>query len=92
MSSERLSALTGWVVEQLGTKNINLKPLTGDASFRGYYRLHLLDSESTLAGAHRTLIVMDAPPPREDTNPEVRPRALPPDTRSTRRGPPAPGT
>ncbi|AXI02394.1 aminoglycoside phosphotransferase family protein [Aquirhabdus parva] len=69
MSSERLSALTGWVVEQLGTKNINLKPLTGDASFRGYYRLHLLDSESTVTGAHRTLIVMDAPPPREDTRP-----------------------
>lgn len=69
MSSERLSALTDWVVAQLGTSNITLNPLTGDASFRGYYRLHFVDATLPGLDTHKTLIVMDAPPPREDCRP-----------------------
>ncbi len=64
MSSERLLTLTQWVIEKLETNDISLRSLTGDASFRRYYRVDLLSTFSL-----RTLIVMDAPPPREDCRP-----------------------
>lgn len=69
MSSERLHTLTRWVAEHLDTDNFQLIPLTGDASFRGYYRLHVQDVNTPIHATHSSLIVMDAPPPKEDTRP-----------------------
>lgn len=69
MSSERLLELTGWVIEQLETHEINFKSLTGDASFRRYYRIDILTDQLPVGVSQRTLIVMDAPPPREDCRP-----------------------
>lgn len=69
MSSERLLALTHWVIEKLESNDINLSSLTGDASFRRYFRVNLSGNQSAVAAPHRTLIVMDAPPPREDCRP-----------------------
>lgn len=69
MSSERLLALTGWVIEKLETHEINFKSLTGDASFRRYYRIEILTDQLPAMVSQRTLIVMDAPPPREDCRP-----------------------
>jgi len=69
MSSERLLALTGWVIEKLETHEINFKSLTGDASFRRYYRIEILTDQLPALASQRSLIVMDAPPPREDCRP-----------------------
>lgn len=69
MSSERLLALTGWVIEKLETHEINFQSLTGDASFRRYYRIEILTDQLPVLASQRSLIVMDAPPPREDCRP-----------------------
>ena len=69
MSSERLLALTGWVIAELETPEISFNSLTGDASFRRYYRLEILADQLPARVSQRTLIVMDAPPPSEDCRP-----------------------
>lgn len=69
MSSERLLALTSWVIEKLETPEINFISLTGDASFRRYYRIDIFTAQLSELVSGRTLIVMDAPPPREDCRP-----------------------
>lgn len=53
---ERQNALNNWLKLQLNTIPFDLEPLTGDASFRRYFRLTLPTS---------TKIVMDAPPEKE---------------------------
>jgi len=68
MSSERLLTLTHWVIEKLESNDISLKSLTGDASFRRYFRVHFTGNQSASTPYH-TLIAMDAPPPREDCRP-----------------------
>ncbi len=68
MSFERLNALTQWVVAQLNRSDIRLDSLTGDASFRRYFRVNFLVDQTGVA-AEKSLIVMDAPPPREDCRP-----------------------
>ncbi len=67
--AERLSQLTSWVESQLvllGCKPLNLpiklEPVSGDASFRRYFRVHLEQG---------SLIAMDAPPDRENSAPFV---------------------
>jgi N-acetylmuramate 1-kinase len=52
----RQNALNKWLVQVLGSSQFSLNPLTGDASFRRYFRLHH-------SGISR--IVMDAPPEKE---------------------------
>ncbi|MBC7751596.1 MAG: phosphotransferase [Candidatus Saccharibacteria bacterium] len=69
MLTERLLALKGWVIEKLETPEINFISLTGDASFRRYYRIEILTAQLSELVSGRTLIVMDAPPPREDCRP-----------------------
>jgi N-acetylmuramate 1-kinase len=71
MSFERLNALTQWVVKTLERNDIRLDALTGDASFRRYFRVNfnVVVDQSESAAPYRTLIVMDAPPPREDCRP-----------------------
>ena len=62
--SERLTALTDWLHDDLRLVDINITPVSGDASFRRYFRITGLD------GASR--VVMDAPPDHEDCRPFVQ--------------------
>lgn len=52
----RQNALNNWLKLQLNHQSFTLEPLTGDASFRRYFRLTLPST---------TAIVMDAPPNKE---------------------------
>ncbi len=54
---DRYNSLQNWLTETLGTSTFNLKPASGDASFRTYHRLFL---------KNKTFIVMDAPPEQEN--------------------------
>ena len=54
---DRYNSLQNWLTEILGTSAFNLKPASGDASFRTYHRLFL---------KNKTFIVMDAPPEQEN--------------------------
>ena len=54
---DRYNSLQNWLTEILGTSAFNLKPASGDASFRTYHRLFL---------KNKTFIVMDAPPKQEN--------------------------
>lgn len=59
---ERLQQLTRWVGERLGRSDLDIAPASSDASFRRYFRIrHGGDS----------LIVMDAPPAKEDCRPYI---------------------
>jgi aminoglycoside/choline kinase family phosphotransferase len=57
---ERLDALKHWLEEELAIREYTLTPASSDASFRRYFRV---THDST------SLIVMDAPPDREDSRP-----------------------
>jgi aminoglycoside/choline kinase family phosphotransferase len=60
----RLTSLERWLARDLGFSDYRLAPASADASFRRYFRV-------TRAG-HEPLIVMDAPPGKEDVGPYVR--------------------
>jgi aminoglycoside/choline kinase family phosphotransferase len=60
----RLQALRTWLEQDLGFRDYGIAPASADASFRRYFRV-------TRAG-HEPLIVMDAPPGKEDVGPYVR--------------------
>jgi N-acetylmuramate 1-kinase len=65
----RLRALSAWLRAQPGEWSIDLaslRPASVDASFRRYFRV------DAPGHAGRTLIVMDAPPEKEDTRPFIR--------------------
>lgn len=64
---ERLRQLQGWVVEQaerngLALVSETLQPVSGDASFRRYFRAD---------GEQQSWIAVDAPPEKEDSRPFV---------------------
>ena len=54
----RLSAAMAWAAARLGQDLPSAEPVSGDASFRRYLRLHT---------QHGPMILMDAPPDREDS-------------------------
>ena len=60
----RLQALCDWLERSLGFTDYRIAPASADASFRRYFRV-------TRAGLS-PLIVMDAPPAREDVGPYLR--------------------
>lgn len=65
---QRLEALKAWlqsVPSGLALRVGSLRPASDDASFRRYFRIDCDD------GPHPSLIVMDAPPEREDSRPFV---------------------
>ncbi|WP_455199381.1 aminoglycoside phosphotransferase family protein [Kaarinaea lacus] len=62
---ERLGLLTQWLREVLDDGDIEITPASEDASFRRYFRV----TSDTHPG--QTLIVMDAPPDKEDTAPFI---------------------
>lgn len=60
----RLGAVRGWLEAQLGGRAWTLAPASEDASFRRYFRVSFAD-------AGGSLIVMDAPPDKENCRPFV---------------------
>jgi aminoglycoside/choline kinase family phosphotransferase len=58
----RLIKANAWVGEKLGIDRVNLRPVSGDASFRRYFRLQ---------SKQRSYILMDAPPEQENSRPFV---------------------
>jgi aminoglycoside/choline kinase family phosphotransferase len=61
---QRMSSLENWLHQSCKLSDFTLKPASGDASFRRYFRLQLTDGS--------TRIVMDAPPDKEDCQPFVQ--------------------
>jgi aminoglycoside/choline kinase family phosphotransferase len=64
----RLDQVHHWIRSELGFADYGLAPASADASFRRYFRV-------TRAGAP-PLIVMDAPPEKEDVGPYLRIAAM----------------
>ncbi|GAA5216128.1 aminoglycoside phosphotransferase family protein [Corallincola platygyrae] len=62
MTDLRLDLLEKWANEQLDTQDISLSPVSGDASFRRYFRCQV---------NQQSYIVVDAPPTHEDSRPFV---------------------
>ncbi len=62
----RLEKLHAWLTGTLPGRSFDLAPASADASFRRYFRLRFNDGAE---GAPSSLIVMDAPPEREDCRP-----------------------
>jgi N-acetylmuramate 1-kinase len=58
----RLALIHDWLEQSLGLRPQQLEPASSDASFRRYFRV---------VSADRTLIVMDAPPDRENVKPFI---------------------
>ena len=61
-SMPRDQAAASWAAAALGKSLVELQPVSGDASFRRYFRIE--------AGG-RSIILMDAPPQRENSRPFV---------------------
>jgi len=59
----RLDLLRHWLEQDLGWRRYDLAPASADASFRRYFRASRGDE---------TVIVMDAPPQKEDVEPYLR--------------------
>ena len=66
-----MAALQSWVADELGTGAFLLAPASNDASFRRYFRI--TPNAGTKLGQHdaESLIVMDAPPDKEDCRPFI---------------------
>ena len=58
----RLSQLKQWIKETLGVQEYELKPVSGDASFRRYFRFKSKEQQ---------FIAVDAPPDKENNEPFV---------------------
>jgi len=67
--------LTEWLAKTLHSEAFTLAPASEDASFRRYFRITLGTPHSLARGA-ATLILMDAPPPKEDCRPFVHVASL----------------
>jgi len=68
---QRIKQLNTWLQDSLKLADYQIAPASGDASFRRYFRI------TPSAGVFRhyqaaSLVVMDAPPDKEDTKPFVR--------------------
>ncbi|MBL1320894.1 MAG: phosphotransferase [Methylophaga sp.] len=59
---ERLDAINSWLKQIFSTIDFQIEPASSDASFRRYFRVSIGDE---------TLILMDAPPAQEDTQPFI---------------------
>lgn len=59
---KRLEQLKYWLSESLNHQIHSIEPASADASFRRYFRAHT---------DHGTIVIMDAPPDKEDTKPFI---------------------
>lgn len=62
---QRLELLTHWLNKVMDDGEINIAPASADASFRRYFRV------SRSGSPNDSLIVMDAPPDKEDSRPFI---------------------
>jgi len=60
---QRYEQLVDWLDRRIRSGSYAIAPASADASFRRYFRV---------SGEHEPLIVMDAPPEKEDTRPFIR--------------------
>jgi len=60
MQDHRLNEAAAWAAAALGRPGLQPRPVSGDASFRRYFRVD---------DGKRSLILMDAPPDRENSRP-----------------------
>jgi len=67
----RLQLLTNWVRQFPGFEQCEAEPVSGDASFRRYFRVWQHANPTTATGDGAPFIVMDAPPEHEDCEPFV---------------------
>lgn len=63
LTDPRLDAGLAWAAGELGQRMLEHEPVSGDASFRRYFRVR---------SGQRTWILMDAPPENEDVGPFLR--------------------
>lgn len=68
LSDARFELLSRWVTQDLGRAVSRIEVASADASFRRYFRAFLRDGGS--------LVVMDAPPDKEDLGPYLKVAAL----------------
>jgi aminoglycoside/choline kinase family phosphotransferase len=61
-TDNRQRAAASWAAESLGLERVRLEPVSGDASFRRYFRFQTDD---------RSIILMDAPPAKENSAPFI---------------------
>ena len=68
---QRLAQINDWLQKGLGLMEYHIAPASSDASFRRYFRV---SANSGTFNAYQAgdLIVMDAPPFREDVGPYIR--------------------
>ena len=67
----RADQLCVWLRDTIGLPAFECAPASADASFRRYFRVTLASEWRGAPGAN-SLIVMDAPPAREDCRPFVQ--------------------
>ncbi|MGO1500181.1 MAG: aminoglycoside phosphotransferase family protein [Marinobacter sp.] len=67
----RLQMLTTWVRQFPGFENADARPVSGDASFRRYFRVFKTTSGTMPTTPSKPFIVMDSPPDQEDCRPFV---------------------
>lgn len=60
IEDSRLNAIAGWLTPILGVERHDMVPASSDASFRRYFRIQ---------AGHKSYVVMDAPPERENIRP-----------------------
>ncbi|MFV1997784.1 MAG: aminoglycoside phosphotransferase family protein [Acidiferrobacterales bacterium] len=61
--NKRQAQLQNWLTTVFGSRVVDFRPASNDASFRRYFRLNV---------GSDTYVVMDAPPDKEDTTPFLR--------------------
>ncbi len=67
VTDPRQNTLTSFVASAIGSSDFGIALASADASFRRYFRI----TPGAPWRGHATLIVMDAPPPKEDCRPFV---------------------
>ncbi|MGD8566617.1 MAG: phosphotransferase [Gammaproteobacteria bacterium] len=68
---QRLALINQWLQNQLRLRDYDIQPASSDASFRRYFRISAGSGEFVPYRCE-TLVVMDAPPERENTAPYIR--------------------
>ncbi|MDX8384116.1 MAG: phosphotransferase [Ghiorsea sp.] len=69
MTDSRLNQASTWLASLPQYQGFLIQPLAGDASFRRYFRVTLPNQ------AHPSLVLMDAPPTKEDVTPFLQVQA-----------------
>ena len=69
---QRLEQINDWLQKELAILDYDIQPASSDASFRRYFRVSSKSGNFESYSSAKSLIVMDAPPSREDVDPFIR--------------------